>query len=337
MPDLSVKRLSESEYPLWDSFVESSPQGTIFNTSTWAFIIREVLGVQHGIYAVLQGDELVGGFSFFHKKKAGLKVITRVPLTPYNGILFHASQGEKSQRTSTEHKEIIELILQELEKEFNFIHFVLHPSIADLRPFLWRHWYTLPQYTYVNSLTDISHTWELLSSSLRRKINRAEENRFKIIQKDDPTVLLRFQELSYARAGMKPILSLSIFKRVCDAVARPRLLRIYSIVDAEANVHAERAILVYKDRAYDWIAGTNLEMEDEHANHLLVWEIFKRLSDEGVQTFDFLGANTPSVVEFKRSFGGELICYFEVRYFSSPLVHTLNFLNQRWRHWQRST
>lgn len=335
MPDLSLKRLSESEHPLWDSFVLSSPQGTIFNTSTWASVIREVFGVKHSIYGVFEKDHLLGGISFFHKKKAGLRVITRLPLTPYCGILFHAPEGEKDQKTSTEHHEIVESIIEKLGDEFHFVHFVLHPSVLDMRPFLWRHWYTLPQYTYVNSLTDISHAWELLSSSLRRKINRAEEKRFKIVQKDDPALLLEFQELSYAKAAMKPVLSFSMFKRFCDAVTRMKLLRIYSIVDAEANVHAERAILVHKDHAYDWIAGTNLQMEDEHANHLLVWEIFKRLSGEGVRTFDFLGANTPSVVEFKRGFGGNLTCYFEVRRFSSWLVQTLNILNQRWKQWRR--
>lgn len=335
MPDLSLKRLSESEYPLWDSFVDSSPQGTIFNTSRWAAIIRDVFRVQHAVYVVLEREEIVGGISFFHKQKAGLKVVTPLPLTPYNGVLFHPPRGEKDQKASTEHKDILDLILQKLEKEFHFIHVALHPSITDLRPFLWRHWYTLPQYTYVNSLTDLNHTCSLFSSSLRRKINRAEEKQFKITEKDDPTLLLRFQEMSYAKSRLKPVLSFDTFQRYCLAAQRASLLRIYSAADTQGNVHAERAIVVHKDRAYDWIAGTNLQIEDAHANQLLVWEIFKLLSSEGVRTFDFLGANTPSVVEFKRAFGGNLTCYFEVRRFSSWVVHTLNYLNQRWRNWRR--
>ncbi|MEK6571523.1 MAG: GNAT family N-acetyltransferase [Bacteroidota bacterium] len=377
----------------------SSPQGTIFNSSRWAAIIQEVFGVEHSIYAVLERDEVAGGISFFHKKKAGLKVVTRLPLTPYNGVLFQAPRGEKDQKVSTEHREIFDLILEKFEKEFHFVHFALHPSVTDLRPFLWRGWYTLPQYTYVNSLTDLNQTWSLLSSSLRRKINRAEENQFKVFEKDDPTLLLRFQEMSYAKARrevvrprptssslvkdgrtrrefgqrprrgarLKPVLSFDTFQRYCLAALGANLLRIYSAADSEGNIHAERAVVVHKDRAYDWIAGSNLQIEDEsgpkssdldrrfrrilsnepvgnsanglvegHANQLLVWEIFKRLSAEGVRTFDFLGANTPSVVEFKRAFGGNLNCYFEVRWFSSWVVHTLNFLNQRWRDWRRS-
>ena len=359
MADLTIKQLSESEYPLWDLFVASSPQGTVFNTTLWASLLREVFGVYTAVYGVFQEDRLVAGISFSHKRKLGLKVITRLPLTPYNGILFQPPQAEKEQKASSEQQEVLGLILEKLEKEFHFVHFVLHPSIGDLRRFLWRHWYTLPQYTYVNSLADLEHLWKLLSSSLRRKINRAGEMRFSIVQKDDPTLLLKFQEMSYARAGMKPVLSFDMFKRFCEAAARANLLRIYSATDPEGNVHAERAVIHDRDRAYDWIAGTNLQIEDApapkssdldepvgnsanglvegHANQLLVWEIFKMLSSEGIRTFDFLGANTPSVVEFKRAFGGELVCYFEVRYFSSPFVQTLNFLNQRWRHLQRRT
>ncbi|MGA9365229.1 MAG: GNAT family N-acetyltransferase [Bacteroidota bacterium] len=330
MPDLSIRTLAESEYPAWDSFVTSSPQGTIFNTSLWASIIREVFGIQHAIYGVHEGDQLVGGISLFHKKKAGLNVVTRLPLTPYNGILFHAPEGEKAQKTSTERQEIMRVLLERLEKEFKYIHLVLHPSVCDMRPFLWRHWHTLPQYTHINSLTDLEQTWTHLSSSLRRKINRAEETQIKIVEKDDPTLLLKFQEMSYAKSGLKPVLPLPVFKRYCDAVGRAKLLRIFSAVDREANVHAERGVIVDNDRAYDWIAGTNSHIEDEHGNQLLVWEILKRLSAEGVQTFDFLGANTPSVTEFKRAFGGKFACYFEVRYFSSPLVRALDSLNQ-WR------
>jgi lipid II:glycine glycyltransferase (peptidoglycan interpeptide bridge formation enzyme) len=330
MPDLSIRTLDESEYPVWDSFVASSPQGTIFNTSLWASIIREVFGIQHTIYGVLDGSQLVGGISLFHKKKAGLSVATQVPLTPYNGILFHPPEGEKSQKTSTERQEIMRVLLERLEKEFKFVDLVLHPSVYDMRPFVWRHWQTLPQYTHVNSLTDLTHTWTLLSSSLRRKISRAEEKQIKVVEKDDPALLLKFQEMSYAKAHLKPVLSIPVFQQYCENVKRAGLLRIFSAVDLEANVHAERAVIVHKDQAYDWIAGTNFQIEDEHGNQLLVWEILKRLSGEGVQTFDFLGANTLSITEFKRAFGGKFACYFEVRYFSSPLVRALDSLNQ-WR------
>jgi hypothetical protein len=330
MPDLSITTLAESEYPAWDSFVASSPQGTTFNTSLWASIIREVFGIQHTIYGALDGDQLAGGVSLFHKKKAGLNVVTRVPLTPYNGILFHPPEGEKSQKTSTERQEIMRVLLERLEKQFKFVDLVLHPSVCDMRPFLWRHWHTLPQYTHVNSLTDLTQTWTHLSSSLRRKINRAEEKQIRMVEKDDPALLLKLQEMSYSKAGLKPVLSLPVFQQYCELVRRAGLLRIFSAVDPEANVHAERAVIVHKAEAFDWIAGTNLQIEDEHGNQFLVWEILKRLSAEGVQTFDFLGANTPSVTEFKRAFGGKFACYFEVRYFSSPLIRALDSLNE-WR------
>jgi lipid II:glycine glycyltransferase (peptidoglycan interpeptide bridge formation enzyme) len=330
MPHLSIKTFAESEYSEWDSFVASSPQGTIFNTSTWASLLRELFGVHHTVFGVYKGDQLLGGISLLHKYKSGLKVVTRPHLTPYNGILFRASQGEKSQKTSSEHQEIAGILLDRLEKEFKYIHLVLHPSVSDVRPFQWRHWHSLPQYTYVNSLSDLTKTWALLSSSLRRKISRAEESRFSVVEKDDPALLLKFQEMSYAKAGLKPVLPSSMFKNFCGVVRRANLLRIYSAVDAEANVHAERAVIIHNNRAYDWIAGMNLQIEDEHGAQFLMWEILKRLSAEGVRTFDFLGANTPRVMEFKRSFGGMFLTYFEVKYFSSPLIRALDSLNQ-WR------
>jgi lipid II:glycine glycyltransferase (peptidoglycan interpeptide bridge formation enzyme) len=335
MADLHLKTLSKADYPRWDSFVASSPQGTIFNTSRWASLVCKAFPVEHSIYAVLEHDQIVGGISFFHKRRMGLRILTRIPLSPYTGVLFSPVQGAKAQKSSTEQHEITSLILEAIENKFHFAQFGLHPSVNDVRPFLWRGWHTLPQYTYVNSLADIGKTWELLSSSLRRKIHRAEEKSFKVVLKNDVSLLLTFQEMTYAKARLKPILPRSLFQRYCETIAEANLLRLYSAVDVEGNVHAERALIVDGNRAYDWMAGTNLQLGDEHANQLLVWEIFKRLSAEGIRTFDFLGANTASIAEFKRGFGGELTCYFEVRYFASTFVRMLNYFSQRWSKFKR--
>ncbi len=330
MPELTLKQFEKDEYPIWDSFVASSTQGTIFNTTGWAECIKEVFGVQHALYGVFRNDSFVGGISFFHKKKLGLPLITKFLLTPYCGILFSLPQEQKYQKALTEQNEIIDLLLAQLEQQFAFIHLSLHPAVFDLRQFLWRNWQSLPQYTYINSLANLSEAWERLSSSTRRKINRAEEKQLVISEKTDPMQLLQFQEESYSRNHLKPPLPFHLFKRYCDVLLRKKFLRIFSISDKEGNVYGERAVVVWKSFAYDWIAGTNPQYLDENANHLLAWEIFKKLSSEGAKTFDFLGANTPSIVEFKRSFGGELVTYFEVRYFSSAMMKALETLNRKW-------
>ncbi len=331
MPELTLKSFRPDEYRGWDAFVASSAQGTVFSTTSWAECIKEVFGVQHAIYGVFRNDALVGGISFFHKKKFGLPLVTKQLLTPYCGILFSPPEaGEKYQKALTEQNEIIDLLLAQLEQQFPFIHLSLHPTVFDVRQFLWRNWQSLPQYTYVNALTNLSEAWEQLSSSTRRKINRAEEKQLLISEKTDPTQLLQFQEESYSRNHLKPPLPFHLFKRYCDVLLRKKFLRIFSIAGKEGNVYGERAVVVWKNFAYDWIAGTNAQYLDENANHLLAWEIFKKLSSEGVTTFDFLGANTPSIVEFKRSFGGELVTYYEVRYFSSAMMKALEALNRKW-------
>jgi len=335
MPEFTLRRFVEVEYEDWDRFVAASPQGTVFNTSRWACVVSEVFGVHHDIYGVLRNDNLIGGISLFHKRKFGLNIMTRIPLTPYSGILFFQPSDQKYQKVITEQKEIAELILHELERRFQFVQLSFHPSVQDVRVLQWRGWHLNPQFTHINKIDDIEKLWEGLSSSVRRKIHRAEEKNFSVVEKDTPSLLLTLQEESYRRNGLKPILPHSIFDQYCNALLKNKMLRIYSIFDSKGNVHSERAVVLWKNCAYDWIAGTDPRLLEENTTHLLVWEIMKRLSAEGYTTFDFLGANTPYIVDFKQSFGGELKNYYEATFYSSRFMKLLNMLNTKLRLSQR--
>lgn len=329
MSALTLRRLSETEYENWDQFVAGSPQGTVFNTSRWAGIIGDVFGVPRAIYGALRHDNLVGGISLFHKKRYGLKVMTRIPLTPYSGILFSPSSDEKYQKLIVEQREIAELILKELENQFQFLQLSFHHSVQDLRALQWRGWSLKPQYTLVSKIENIEKLWEGLSSSLRRKINRAQEKDFTVIEKDNPSLLLALQEESYRRNGLKPVLPYDIFERYCAVLIRSGLLRIYSISDSNGNVHSERAVVLWNGCSYDWIAGTDAKWIEGNATHLLVWEMMKRLSAGGYGTFDFLGANTPHIVDFKQSFGGELRNYYEATFYSSSFSEIPGYAQQK--------
>jgi hypothetical protein len=329
MPEFILRRFVETQFEAWDRFVAGSPQGTVFNTSQWASVVRNVFGVQNTIYGVLKNDNLVGGISVFHKRKFGLNIITRIPLAPYSGILFFPPSDQKYQKIITEQEEISGLILRELEQHFQFVHFSLNPNVQDVRVFQWHRWHLNPQFTYVNRIDNIEAVWDNLSSSLRRKIHNAQGNKFNIAEKDNPSILLTLQEESYKRSGLKPVLPRNNFEFYCGALLKEKMLKIYSISDNAGNVHSERAVVLWKDFVYDWIAGTDPKLLEQNATHLLLWEIMKRLSADGYALFDFLGANTPHIVDFKQSFGGELKNYYEVSFYSSPIVKLLNTLNSR--------
>src|SRR5205823_9304662 len=89
------------EYEGWNAFVESSPQGSVYSTSTYLSALCSALGVRFRILAAKRGDELLGGVAFVEQQVgAGLRVAPR-PLLYYNGLLLaEHSTKYPSQRTA---------------------------------------------------------------------------------------------------------------------------------------------------------------------------------------------------------------------------------------------
>lgn len=335
MATRTIDTLTPDHYPIWDSFVESSPQGSIFQTSGWIEIITKQFHLEPRIIAVKEGEDIIGGVVLYYKRRFGIPIAARPPLTSYNGILHGPDHERKPQKKQTDEAETTGLLLQRIQGEVRFAQFSLSPATVDVRPFQWHGWKTEVQFTYHNSLTDLPKAWESLSQSVRRKINRAREKTLTISEAGDLDTLLTLQEQSYARSALHPVVTREQFRIICSVLLQKGMIKIYSISDAERVVHSSRVIILAGQTAYDWIAGSNQATMDENGTHLLLWEIFERLSKSGVSLFDFLGANTPSIVEFKRSFGGTLVNYYDVQWNASRIIKILLAANTKMRKYRR--
>jgi lipid II:glycine glycyltransferase (peptidoglycan interpeptide bridge formation enzyme) len=71
------------------------------------------------------------------------------------------------------------------------------------------------------------------------------------------------------------------------------------------------------------MAGTSEKYKREHSTHYFIWKLLQKYSELGFIIFDFMGANTKNIVEFKRSFGGELREYYDLTYYSSKAIKML--------------
>ena len=72
--------------------------------------------------------------------------------------------------------------------------------------------------------------------------------------------------------------------------------------------------------ALDWIAGSR----PGPAMTVLLAGVLERLAADGLERFDFGGANVPTIAEFKRKFGGHLVPYFHARHVGPPVLRLLD-------------
>ena len=104
MPDkaFQTEYIKKSDYPLWDEFVESSPQGTFFNSTKWLQILSSVYIRPFKILVCKNKNGIRAGIVFFENKRFVWKLITPIFLLPFNGPLFAGNQNIKYQKSIAE-------------------------------------------------------------------------------------------------------------------------------------------------------------------------------------------------------------------------------------------
>jgi hypothetical protein len=104
---------------------------------------------------------------------------------------------------------------------------------------------------------------------------------------------------SYARHGRRPELSATAITRLVSKAVDTGIARLFVCRDEVGAAQAAAAFLVYGQAAWYWTAGSH----PGPAMTVLIGTVVPRLHALGVKSFDFVGANTPSITEFKRRFG----------------------------------
>lgn len=127
------------DYPLWDKFVEASPQGTLFSSTKWCLLFP----VRFKILGCYKGNELQAGLIGFIDKDQFYS--GGYPCTQFQGVCF--KQGLESKYSITE------ALITALPGNSTVLNSYMMP---DVRPFLWAGWKPLIRYTYVIRNPDLA-------------------------------------------------------------------------------------------------------------------------------------------------------------------------------------
>jgi len=153
---------------------------------------------------------------------------------------------------------------------------------------------------------DLSKDWRrAYSKSLARIVRKnADES---IVEQDNEQLeqVCRLVGQGYSRNERNMPLGEDQLQVYASRQIELGLARVFVIRDEQKNLRSGVVILHNDDIAYYWLAGG----EKGPWMTVLIDTVLEILSNRGISTFDFLGANNPSIAEFKRRFGGQLIPY----------------------------
>jgi hypothetical protein len=204
---------------LWDKFVESSPQGTIFSSSKWLTLYD----ASFKVWGVYKNGNLIGGAANFDSPQ---------PITQSQGILIAPFEGKPVNKESLEH-EVTNALIDYLPS-----HFACHYEFKDVRPLLWGGFKASPKYTYV-----VKPDWDNLEKETRYEIKNAEIN-VEVSQDID-----WFDELYAYTFG---------HKRITRTASTELIKKVFSIGTLyKASDNSAGVILLKDNKRYYYILGAS--------------------------------------------------------------------------------
>ncbi len=305
------------DWKTWDQFVKDSPGGTVFSTSAWLSAARKSTGGDIVIYGCYKKGNLIAGCSGLRTKKARLDRFTTPILTPYGGFIYAHIPAIRAAKVEAERQKATAGIITRLESDFDYILLSHSPDIEDIREFIWRDWQILVKYTYRIDLSEADKLWSAFENRTNTVIRKAQKNCFSIHQKDDLNLFICQYKMIYEKRRLQPVPDriVDVFHR---AAQESGLCSMYTAEEPSGATVSTVVFVQGFETLYAWIAGADPEYNSSGATSLLYSEVFKEMSSQ-CHSFDFVGANIPSIAKFKRGFGGVLTPYYVTEKYTSSM------------------
>lgn len=318
MKEFNVRFLQEEEYETWNQLVDGSPYGTIFHHTEWCramYLLDPDVYLQ--IVGCFNGDKLTGGLITGSRRKwKFFKLMVPPYASPFFGLVIEERETKQSGRAENHRREVFSSIVSFLEEHFHLGFFTLHPDMRDVRSFIWNKNKVEVLYTYRSRLPDQADLFTQFLPALRRQIKKGENLPYEILEPDNADEISDLYELilkSYARQGHEFRFSKEQFVSFCHDPFIRELLKCY-VIRWEGKLVSSLVILIDGTTAYYWLAGGNHDYFKTGLNQVLLWQVFQRLITSGCQTFDFVGANTPSISVYKSGYNFELVPYYRISF-----------------------
>ncbi len=298
----------------WNDVVWESPYGTVFHTFEWMDILEKQYKVKKRTLGIFENEELIGVFPTFLQRKAFLKILTS-PLhetaTPYGGPIVENNKLNDVIQAFDTYSECADYYDITFSPKYN------------LSQYLQNNFNFVERYTYILNLDQpLDLIWENLNKKCRNAIRKAKKNDVTIVEgnsKKDLEDFWRMTEVTFHKWGTESPISIDYTKAVYNAFFPEEQFKII-FAEHDGERIGGAIFLCFADRIYYWQGASYPEYYRFAPNNLIQWHIIEWAVKNGFRTYDMLGANIPSIANFKGSFGGDLVKYSYIQKSHSPMA-----------------
>jgi CelD/BcsL family acetyltransferase involved in cellulose biosynthesis len=305
----------------WTALWRRSPQRTPFARAAF---LRAAAAVGDGltvrVHLVDDRGQDVAGCALHERRRGPYREVVLPAFTPYSGFLLLGRQKESDVHYR---RSPFERLLEGVEARYHSVRIHVPPGVDDVRPAVWRGWTAQPFYTYGRELKAASDPTEGWSTKTAGAFRKHSEN-YEVVEPDISACIPLFSD-SYGRSGRRMPLTPNRLQRLIERLKEGGVAEVYGARNVYSN-ELEAAVIVPRDdvAAYYWIAGS----VPGPAMTVLIGKLLQILAADGVERFDFVGANTPTIAEFKRKFGCTLRPYHGITLFTRMELRVLDAVMQ---------
>ena len=305
---LSFEPIKLLRAPAWDAALKGSPQDSIFFQDSWLSAVRTATNWPVTPIVINQGPQILAGIIGIEPKvrraerPAGPAKYEMIPLSPYAGPWVSDSLGDQS--------DVLAALAAHLPTRYARIQLDLHPAWNDLRAFSRLGWRVEPRYTYVSSLSDTIE--REASPAVRRRARRAARASVEFDDSVPPDEFAALWSMTCTRRAIREYVERDPLIKLLTRLIASDDCEILGARLPDGALVAANAILYDQHAAYFWLSGFDADEPHRGASNQLCHLETLRRAAQRVGRFDWLGANTPGIAEYKQSFGPRLVTYYRV-------------------------
>ena len=302
---MSAEFLQEFSKDEWNSFVDISPQGSIFCYYEWLEFSTDK---DFRILIYKENGKIVAGMPlpFFSRRRI------RLPkLTQKMGVLFEDFSNLKCASRLEKEKKIIYEFVDILKQEKKSYNMAFDWHFYNWLPFYWKGFEQTTWYTYVIDFTskDLDSIWQDMDERTRNSIRKAQKIPLSVYETSDLSRLYEFDKITFDRQKRRMPYSFGYIEKLY--VIFKDNIRMLEAVDDNGTVQAISFYISDKKSVYYLMSGADPNYKNSGAQNLIQWEAIKYYYDK-VRYFDFEGSILENIEANFRKFGAEQKPYFYI-------------------------
>ena len=320
-----MKIVHQADRQKWSEFVQAHPQGNIFQTPEIYDVYKHTKNYEPLFLAAVNEDGNI---------LATLLAIIQSDYGNFLGSLTARSIILGGPLVKDDDAVMLTFILQEYENLLgDSAIYTQIRNLADIGgniPVFNKSGFLYEE--HLNIIVDLSKPedllWKEVHSKRRNEIRRAQKEGTyvrELVHISDVEKMYGILREVYHNAKL-PLADRSMFMTAFEKLKPLGLCRYFGAFN-NGNLVGAICVLAYKQRLYDWYAGSLREHLNKHPNDLLPWEVFRWGKERGYLIFDFGGAGSPhkdyGVRDYKKKFGGKFVSYGRFQKVHNPMKYSL--------------